>query len=313
MASEEQIRGALKIGQEQAKRMLALRSEEAAERSSILESLPPMVGGAASTLGSTLTTSAGSATAGVLLAEGDSWFDYPFNDVLKVLEDRHGFDVESVAHRGDTIEEMAYGGGQLEDFVRRLEKLLRRHIVPKAILVSGGGNDVAGRELAMLLNHAASPLPGLNEGMVDSVIEDRIRTAVITILNAVSTVCQEKLRDPLPIVIHGYDYVVPDGRGFWGGWGPFPGPWLEPSFREKGFDDLVERIDLMATLIDRINSMLQEVVDMEAFPQVHYLDLRNTLSAGADYKDWWANELHPTKKGFRKVADIFAKEIHQLP
>ena len=36
-------------------------------------------------------------TAGVLVAEGDSWFDYPFTDVLSELEDRHGYDVESVA------------------------------------------------------------------------------------------------------------------------------------------------------------------------------------------------------------------------
>ena len=52
----------------------------------------------------------GPATAGVLVAEGDSWFDYPFNDVLSLLEDNHGYDVESVAHKGDRVEEMAYGG-----------------------------------------------------------------------------------------------------------------------------------------------------------------------------------------------------------
>src|SRR5688572_24557221 len=39
-------------------------------------------------------------SAGVLIAEGDSWFDYPFADVLSELEDCYGFDVESVAHKG---------------------------------------------------------------------------------------------------------------------------------------------------------------------------------------------------------------------
>jgi hypothetical protein len=71
-----------------------------------------------------------------------------------VLEDDHGYDVESVAHRGDRVEEMAYGRGRLEELTRRLEKLLRRNVVPRAILLSGGGNDVAGDELGMLLNHA---------------------------------------------------------------------------------------------------------------------------------------------------------------
>src|SRR5262245_4034094 len=44
---------------------------------------------------------------GLIVAEGDSWFDYPFHDVLERLEDKFGFRVESVAHKGDTIEEMA--------------------------------------------------------------------------------------------------------------------------------------------------------------------------------------------------------------
>src|SRR5688500_17382096 len=48
------------------------------------------------------------ARAGVLVAEGDSWFDYPWHDVLRILEDHHGYDVESVAHKGDSIESMAY-------------------------------------------------------------------------------------------------------------------------------------------------------------------------------------------------------------
>jgi hypothetical protein len=48
-------------------------------------------------------------SAGTLLAEGDSWFDYPLHDVLRLLEDDFGYDVESVAHKGDRVEEMAYG------------------------------------------------------------------------------------------------------------------------------------------------------------------------------------------------------------
>jgi hypothetical protein len=81
----------------------------------------------------------GPASAGVLIAEADSWFDYPLNDILRLLEDHHGYDVESVAHKGDRVEEMAYGLGQLEEFTRRIEKLLRRNVIPKAVLLSGGG------------------------------------------------------------------------------------------------------------------------------------------------------------------------------
>jgi AraC-like DNA-binding protein len=48
---------------------------------------------------------------GTLIAEGDSWFDYPGNGVLRLLEDEHLFDVESVARAGDRIEDMAHTGG----------------------------------------------------------------------------------------------------------------------------------------------------------------------------------------------------------
>ena len=48
-------------------------------------------------------------------------------------------------------------------------------------------------------------------------------------LSAVTAACQDLLGAPVPILLHGYDYPVPDGRGFLGGWGPLPGPWLEPD------------------------------------------------------------------------------------
>src|SRR5687768_10133747 len=57
---------------------------------------------------------ANAGTSGVLIAEGDSWFDYPGEDVLSVLEDRFDYRVESVAHKSDTVEDMAYGKDQID-------------------------------------------------------------------------------------------------------------------------------------------------------------------------------------------------------
>jgi hypothetical protein len=254
-----------------------------------------------------------SRSVGVLIAEGDSWFDYPFYDVLKILEDRYGYNVESVAHKGDPIEEMAYGGGQLEDFTRRIEKLLGQGTVPKAILLSGGGNDIAGKEFGMLLNHAASAAAGLNDLIVQGVIDVRARLSYLHILAAVTKVCIEKTGHSIPILVHGYDYPVPDGRGFLGGWWFLPGPWLEPGFREKGFDALSVRIALSGALIDRFNEMLSSIVSLPDFAHVRYLDLRNTLSHGNDYKDWWDNELHPNADGFARVTERFVAQLITLP
>jgi lysophospholipase L1-like esterase len=315
MAVSTITRKALQVGRQQADAVLKFRTKELRRRTSAMRR---PAGAARATGGPPVAPKliravGGPASAGVLVAEGDSWFDYPLNDVLRLLEDHHGYEVESVAHKGDRVEEMAYGLGQLEEFTRRLEKLLRRNVIPKAVLLSGGGNDVAGPEFGMLINHARSPVAGLNQQILDGVISERIQAAYITILSAITRLCEQRLNLRIPILIHGYDYPVPDGRGFLGGWWFLPGPWLEPGFREKGYDALAVRIALAKQLIDRFNTMLQSVAGLSDFPHVKYIDLRNTLSVGKDYKKDWANELHPTPAGFERVTDRFATELAALP
>ncbi len=57
---------------------------------------------------------------------------------------------------------------------------------------------------------------------------------------------------------------------------------------------------LVRTLIDRFNVTLQALA--AAQPGVHYVDLRNTLSSGPDHRRDWANELHATSRGWKKLA-----------
>ncbi|MBZ4416463.1 GDSL-type esterase/lipase family protein [Myxococcus sp. RHSTA-1-4] len=260
------------------------------------------------------------APVGLLVAEGDSWFDYPFFDILKLLEDEHGYDVRHVAHMGDRVEDMAYageagagGGGQLDEFARLLEKLLREDKVPRAILLSGGGNDVAGDAFSMLLEHRNSVSPGLNAQVVAGVIDHRIRLSYVTLLSAVTRMSELRTGKRIPIVLHGYDYPVPDGRGYLGGWSILPGPWLEPGFRQKGYAGAQERIDLLRALMDRFNDMLRGVSELPGFEHVEYVDLRGTLSTDAGYKRLWDNELHPTRKGFQRVTEMVARAIQGLP
>ena len=246
---------------------------------------------------------------GLLVAEGDSWFDYPLHDVLSMLEDEHGFDVESVAHKGDSVEDMAYSDGQFDDFSRLLEKLLRQGRVPDAILLSGGGNDVAGDAFHMLLNHAASGLPPLNDDVVRGVIDVRIRNAYGFLISGLTEIASRLLDTPIPIVLHGYDHPVPDGRGFLGGFGFLPGPWLQPGFHHKAHGDLDRNTGVIAKVIDAFNAMLRGLVHTKGFEHVRYVDLRGTLSNLAAYKRDWANELHPTERGFRAVALKIAQAI----
>jgi hypothetical protein len=307
---------ALALGQQQATRVLKQRDKALEQRETVLtelvqkEGLRSMAALQPEAPEPQLVQAMGSlGNSGVLVAEGDSWFDYPWADIVGLLEDQHGFDVESVAHKGDRVEAMAYSDGQLADFTRRIEKLLRRNVVPRAILLSGGGNDVAGEEFYMLLNHASSATPGLNATVVNGVIQERIKLAYISILSAVTQICQQRLNRTIPIVVHGYDYPVPDGRGFLGGWWFLPGPWLAPGFEVKGYRNLADRKKIAKDLIDRFNVMLAQVAAMPAFRHVKYVDLRGSLSSGANYKKWWDNELHPTIAGFELITKKFAAVI----
>ena len=309
MAESDRVQLALDQGNRRAAEILEVRSRQLAVREAAIREArtteTPFRAEAAPS--PAILEAAGSPARGVLVAEGDSWFDYPMTDVLRVLEDMFGYDVDSVAHKGDRVEEMAYTGGQLEELTRAIEKLLRRGVVPRAILLSGGGNDIAGKEFGMLLNHRQSPVPGFNARVLAGVFEERIKLAYISILQAVTRLCQAKTGRAIPIVLHGYDHPVPDGRGFLGGWWFLPGPWLEPGFREKGYTDLGERITLAAQLIDQFNVTLASIVTLPEFAHVRYVDLRGTLSnAVANYEEFWANELHPTEKGFALVADRLA-------
>lgn len=309
-------RQALEIGRANARKVISFRKkalrrrEQAISRRADAFSAGAEASAPLSLLPEELEASAESI--GVLMAEGDSWFDYPWTDILRLLEDEHGYDVHSVARAGDPVEQMAYSGGQLERFSRQLEKLLRNGQIPKAILLSGGGNDLAGTEFGMLLDHANSATAGLNEQVVSGVIDQRGRLAYVTILSAVTEICREWIERPLPILIHGYDYPVPDGRGFLGGFSFLPGPWLEPGFREKGFAQMPARKSMARVLVDRFNSMLNAVSAMPEFSHVIYIDLRKTLSTGANYKQYWENELHPTIKGFRLVTDRFVEVLDHL-
>ncbi|MCC7053853.1 MAG: SGNH/GDSL hydrolase family protein [Gemmatimonadaceae bacterium] len=253
-----------------------------------------------------------SARTGTLMAEGDSWFDYPMHDVLSMLEDDYGYNVESVAHRGDRIEDMAYSGGQAEAFARRLEKLLRANEVPRAILLSGGGNDIAGDQFSLLLNHAASPLPATNDDIVRGVIDVRMRDAYAHMISGLTTITKGYLDVPLPIVVHGYAHPVPDGRGFMGGWSLLPGPWLRPGFVSKGHVDQSLNTKVTATLIDRFNNMMETLVSLPAFNHVHFVDLRTELRNDGGYREHWANELHPTKAGFKLVTAKLAARVASL-
>jgi hypothetical protein len=307
---------AIALGKQNAATILARRQAAVARRTASLAKLqkPAAAEGVAPQLQELVAQPHAVPTAGHLLAIGDSWFDYPLHDVLKELEQDPGFTIQSTARAGDPIESIAYTpGGQLNNLPAKLESIAAQGAVPKAVLLSGGGDDIAGKEFGMLLNSAYSRISGWAPDIVNYVIDERILLAYQTIVATVTELCKPSFGGNIPILVHGYDYPVPDGRGFGDIIGiSLLGPWLRPGFNEKLFDDLSANIAFMRNIIDRFNNMLAGLAADPAFGNVIHVDLRNTLSTDLNnnaYQQLWANELHPTEQGFAAVAQKFAAKL----
>jgi hypothetical protein len=69
----------------------------------------------------------------------------------------------------------------------------------------------------------------------------------------------------------------------------------------------------MEQLIDRFNGVLQGIAGSPGHRHVSYVDLRPVLASDRKtYKKSWGNELHPTRSGFRAVAQAFHDHLQSL-
>lgn len=256
---------------------------------------------------------------GYLLVEGDSWFDYPFfEDTAAALESDYGYDVKSVAHYGDTVTSMAYDPGQL----RRLNELFRdmkdAKRVPRAILLSGGGNDIV-EALAVLLNHHASGLPAVNASVAAGLLHEQLPLAIGRLVGSLQELSQQHFGQVRPLLLHGYALPVPDGRGY-----PIlglKGPWLKPAFARRGWvsqepqpeGELLANAQAIASVMNAFNDDVLPSVVSAAGAGVTHVDVRSALRCDLDcYRHDWRDELHATSPGFKAVARLFDAAIRTV-
>ncbi len=244
----------------------------------------------------------------VLVAEGDSWFDYSLAglDIIDHLKGAYGYSIYNVAKAGDTLDNMAWGTKYDKDWRREqppLERTLKavERYKPKVVLLSGGGNDIAGSELLSYLNHADSGGPAIRESYANYILNDYV-------LQAYKHIVQSIWREhkSAHVIMHGYGYAVPDGRavirflGF-----SFVGPWLRPALTAKGHIAKDVRQQIISDLIDRFNRTLQTFAASDS--RLHYIDLRNDLTPSD-----WENELHLRNSAYRRVAGKFHEVIRSI-
>jgi V8-like Glu-specific endopeptidase len=251
------------------------------------------------------------ATAGeVLVAEGDSWFDYgPAGlDIIDCLKKFYNYRIHNVAKAGDTLDNMAWGSEYDRNWNLKSPPLNEtldavRRYRPRVVLLSGGGNDFAGDEPLSLLNHKKSGLPAIRSEYANFIFNSYCRKAYEEIINKIW-----EIDNTIHIITHGYGYGKPDGRavirilGF-----SFVGPWLRPALTAKGYANKSEREQIICDLVDQFNKMLENLSNGDVQKRIHYIDLRPVILS----KDW-ENELHLKNSAYRRVAGRFDAVIKSI-
>ncbi|CAN7661029.1 SGNH/GDSL hydrolase family protein [Pseudorhodoferax sp. LjRoot39] len=228
-----------------------------------------------------------------VLAIGDSWFWYPFfgGSLVNYLG-------PIVAKKGNTIlakgnngaEAREYVDGKYASIVKTSLKLYGDGL--NAVFISGGGNDFAGfNDMRPLLQPdcaGAADAPACfkpGDSGLDGFLE-RTEDAYRRLVGLIYTYT----RLDCVIVMHSYDYAIPNGQGLGHGKG-----WLGPALDDARVPTALRQA-CVRHLIDAFHAMLVRITAMDP-GHLLVVDSRGQLGAGE-----WANELHPTRGGFKKIA-----------
>ncbi|MDZ4813626.1 MAG: hypothetical protein SGI99_13595 [Pseudomonadota bacterium] len=232
---------------------------------------------------------------------GDSWFQYPLKSIDLQKQIERIFRKEALFFNNSVP-------GRESAKIKALLPKMRDQLGAwefDLLLVSMGGNDIVGDELAEFVKPANEPQsPGSNwPTPVPAVVDRHIRlkafgkalgfviddmARVIELRNSVAGNCH--------ILINTYDYPFASGRGY--KIGPIKrGPWLKKYFAEVGLTEFNEQNRVATWLIDQFVDATQKLE--RSHVRIGIVDSRGTLPALSD----WGNEIHPTELGFKRLAE----------
>jgi hypothetical protein len=244
----------------------------------------------------------------VMLAHGDSWFDYPLKgnsltslptDVTAQLQSMGAVNphILNLSHWGNTAtSELSRPKQELVITQLRDKANWLDHGKPDAILFSAGGNDVAGDQFCIFLDYAGAGETGLDEG--------RFAEALGTVEASYRDLFafRDRYASGVPIFGHCYDFPIPNGKH------PCPsvGPWLRPSLMFCGYTSVDRGTGILKKALSDFKALLQKLAnekDTRGMSKNNFIlvDTQGTLDPAED----WANELHPYPDGFRKIAEKF--------
>ncbi|MGC4013366.1 MAG: SGNH/GDSL hydrolase family protein [Luteolibacter sp.] len=213
-----------------------------------------------------------------IVAEGDSWFEYPFllYDVIDHLMDRPELAIFCCSEAGDTVSNMLPAGEFYVPLQREQAKFF---------LFSGGGNDlVDGRGLRRFLKARSGA------GSARDYFTPEYQTFMDGMKRQYETLFLRVLRQQpgVHIICHGYSDAVPR---------PTSGKWLGKPMTEIGITDFSTQQAIVKAILGDLNHLLSDCAQ-KFKPNATYVDLRGIVPANG-----WHDEFHPTSDWFGKASD----------
>jgi len=231
-----------------------------------------------------------------VLALGDSWFHYPLSCLLNpIFRDSGNKVMFCLGANGAEAEEF------LHDYYRKpFVESLKGYNSVRTVLLSAGGNDFAGLDdfttvLRPVCSGAKSAKKCFRSGQ-----PARLLNRIIGYYDELVALVK-KHRPESRVLVHNYDYAIPNGKGFLGF-----GQWLKapmdqakvPKPDEWALGSL--RREVVKELIDQFGRKLEDFAT-QSKNRVTFVKTSGRITKD----EHWANEMHPTPEGFEEVGKAF--------
>lgn len=238
-----------------------------------------------------------------ILMIGDSWFWYPLDNLAGEI---------GSALPTQTLVVVGYNGADAAQWSDKYRKdvdfgfKMYGNSV-QALMLSGGGNDIAGMSDFLRLlkddcSKATTTAGCFREGQPDAIISKIIGAYKEVILRF------RAYNKDAPVLMHNYDYAWPTGKGLFG-----PADWMKVPMEKAKVPKALRR-DLFKELLDRLRVEQLILKKDKTLGALIAIRSAGTMPDGDDVKEtWWANELHPTPAGFKLlVTKAFVPELKKL-
>ena len=247
-----------------------------------------------------------------ILIEGDSWVSHPLLSNLSIQFDALGddeFGILNLAYPGDTAGKIFHKNGRkLSRQLRKIDQLLysaRFGYEWDMIFISAAGNDIVGEEILEFVDdHGSGGRTGAD--LINRKFNAVLKQVIKNYENLLKVRKSSRINKQTPIITHVYSYLEPRLVGTKAFGAMFGKGWIKRYLDEK-FIPQEDQGKIVRALLDRFHDTLKPLENK--YDDFLVVDSRRVLSKqGKPDVDLWHDELHPTGKGFKKIAALIRKQ-----